>query len=47
MRVLRRYEEDAPGLYRAGVTEAPEGAIAGFMDPLSGEQAYVAAEVTP
>lgn len=40
-RVLRRYAPGAPGLYRQGVTPAPEGAIAGFMDPLSGEQVFV------
>jgi hypothetical protein len=27
-RIMRRFGEAAPGIYRAGVTEAPEGAVA-------------------
>lgn len=40
-RVLRRYAPGQLGLYRQGVTSTPAGAVAGFMDPLSGEQVYV------
>lgn len=40
-RVMRRYAPGDAGLYRQGVTVAPEGAIAGFMDPLSGEQSFI------
>jgi hypothetical protein len=29
------------GLYRAGVADAPENAIAAFMDPLTGQQVYM------
>lgn len=31
-RIMRVYEDKDPGLFRNGVTEAPEGAIAGFYD---------------
>ncbi len=39
--VMRRLIAGSPGLYRKGVTEAPKGAVAGFMDPISGKQAYI------
>jgi len=42
--ILRRLGFEA-GLYRAGVTEAPEGAIAAFMDPVSGEAAFIVGDV--
>lgn len=38
--VLRCIPADSPGLYRRGVTDAPSGAIAGFMG-LTGKQAYI------
>ena len=40
-RIMRRYCADEPGLYRNGVTQVPTGAIAGFMDPLSGNATYI------
>lgn len=40
-RVMRRIPSGSPGLYRKDVIQAPEGAVAGFMDPVSGEQAYM------
>lgn len=40
-RVMRRLAAGSPGLYRRGVTETPKGAVAGFMDPVSGKQAYM------
>lgn len=40
-RILQRCGAGNAGLYRNGVTEAPEGAIASFMDPLTGETVYV------
>ncbi|KKS65627.1 MAG: hypothetical protein UV40_C0018G0004 [Parcubacteria group bacterium GW2011_GWA1_42_7] len=39
--VMRRIPADSPGLYRKGVTETPKNAIAAFMDPVSGEQAFI------
>jgi len=45
--ILRRYEPEDTGLYRNGVTQAPEGAIASFMDPITGEAAYMVAEPEP
>lgn len=44
MTVLRFFSEGASGLWRNGVTPAPGNAIAGFMDPLSGEQAFILEE---
>ena len=40
-RIMRRFLKEEQGLYRAGVTETPDGAIASFVDPLSGEQTYI------
>jgi hypothetical protein len=40
-RIMRYYEADDPGLYRRGVTPSPDGAIAGFMNPLTGEQEFI------
>ena len=40
-RILRLYAPGESGLYRAGVTRAPEGAIAGFYNPLSGTTDYI------
>ncbi len=38
--ILRIYVPDEKGLHRAGVTQAPPGAIASFMDPGTGEATY-------
>ena len=40
-RVMRRLTSGSPGLCRRGVTEAPDGTVGGFMDPVSGEQVYM------
>lgn len=39
--IMQRYQTGASGMYRKGVTETPPGAIAAFMDPLTGEAAYM------
>lgn len=38
--LVRVYESGEPGLYRRGVTQAPEGAIASWMDPDTGQAVY-------
>lgn len=40
-RIMRWCEDTSSGLYRAGVTEVPEGTIGGFMDPLTGKQTFM------
>jgi hypothetical protein len=39
--IMRWFDDNSHGLYRDGVTEAPTNAIAGFMDPISGEQVFI------
>jgi len=39
--VMRRYRSGESGLYRKGITQTPPGAVASFMDPLTGEAAYM------
>lgn len=39
--ILQRYETGESGLYRQGVTQAPPGAVASFMDPFTGGAAYM------
>lgn len=39
--ILRRYGSSESGLYRKGVTQIPQGAVVSFMDPLTGEAAYI------
>jgi hypothetical protein len=41
MRVMRWCDGDADGIYRAGVTDVPDGAIGGYLDPLTGEQSFI------
>jgi len=41
LRVMSRIPSGGQGLYRKGVTEVPDGAVAGFMDPTSGKQVYM------
>lgn len=43
MRVLR-WCGGAEGLYRKDVTPVPDGAVAGFMDPVSGAQVFVVSD---
>jgi len=38
--LMRIYESGETGLYRRGVTQAPEGAIASWMDPFTGQAVY-------
>lgn len=38
-RILRFLEEES-GLYRRGVDESPDSAMAGFYDPISGKQFF-------
>ena len=50
-RIMRRYGPEGGGLYRGGAvdgvgpigsgTPAPDNAVAGYMDPLTGEAAYL------
>ena len=40
-RILRRCGIGDTGLYRNGVTQSPNGAIASFMDPSTGKAAYI------
>lgn len=39
--VIRRYRPGESGLYSKGVTQTPPGAVASFMDPFTGEAAYM------
>ena len=39
--IMRWFDEGSHGLYRNGVTEVPPNTIAGFMDPVSGEQVFI------
>lgn len=39
--IMRWFEDEAEGLYRAGVTEEPVNALGAFIDPISGEQAFL------
>lgn len=41
MAILQWFGDDSAGLYRAGVTDAPENAVATFLDPVSCEQVYM------
>jgi hypothetical protein len=41
MTVMRWCRGEADGIFRAGVSEAPEGAIAAYMDPITGEQVFM------
>jgi hypothetical protein len=40
VRIMRVYGDEETGLYRQGVTPAPEGAIAGFMD-IDGSTSFI------
>ncbi len=40
-KILHQYQLDDKGLYRKGVTNAPDGASASFMNPETGEAAYI------
>lgn len=42
--IMRWEFEDSPGLYRKGVTPVSKSTIAGFMDPLTGEQTFIVEE---
>lgn len=42
-RLMQIYEIGEPGLYRKGVTSIPEGAIASWMDPFTGQAVYAVA----
>jgi hypothetical protein len=44
VRIIKRVARQQEGLYRSGVTQAPEGAIAGSIDPLTGKQFYMIAK---
>lgn len=39
--ILRWCDNASSGLYRAGVTEVPEGTVGGFIDPLTGKQTFM------
>lgn len=39
--VMRRYRSGASGLHRKGVVQNHPGAVASFMDPLTGEAVYL------
>lgn len=39
--IIKWFDDNSDGLYRAGVIETPANAIAGFMDPVSGEQVFI------
>jgi hypothetical protein len=41
MRVMRWCESDADGAYRAGVTEAPDGMLGAYLDPITGKQVFM------
>ncbi len=41
--LMQVYEAGEPGLYRKGVTPVPEGAIASWMDPNTGQAVYAVA----
>lgn len=38
--IMRRFSKEEQGLFRAGVTETPDGAIASSIDPFSGKPIY-------
>ena len=40
-RIMQIYTHGEEGLYRKGVTQTPEGAVVSFMDPCSGQAAYM------
>lgn len=40
-RIMRWCEPGSSGLYRAGVTETPPSCIGGYLDPVTGEQAWL------
>lgn len=42
-RLMQIYEPGDPGLFRNGVTQAPKGAIASWMDPVTGQAVYAVA----